>query len=98
MGDLINDIAEYRNRSDAIGYSFRWYATAQYANPDIRLLAVDGVPPTEENIRSGSYPLTVPFMAVTVRPLSPESEKLLEWMTGHEGRDLIRRTGYTPLP
>ena len=96
MGDLVNHIAEYRNRVDAIGYSFRWYASVQYANPNIRFLAVNGVLPTEENIRNGTYPLTVPFMAVTVRPLSPEAEKLLQWIQGPEGQDLIQRTGYVP--
>jgi len=97
MGDIILGVAAYRNRYNAIGYSFRWYATALYPNPDIRLLGIDGVEPTPENIKSGAYPFTVPFVAVTARPLSPQSEILLGWILGPEGQDLIRRVGYVPL-
>ena len=97
MGDIIIGVAEYRNRHNAIGYSFRWYATVLFSSPDIRLLAVDGVEPTPENIRSGVYPFTVPVLAVTARPLSPQSKKLLDWILGPEGQNLLARVGYVPL-
>lgn len=97
MGDIVLGVAAYRNRLNAIGYSFRWYATEQYAHPDIRLLSIDGVAPTPENIANGSYPLSVPLLAVTARPLSPESRQLIDWITGPEGQTLVSRTGYIPL-
>ena len=97
MGDIILAVAEYRNRKNALGYSFRWYATVLFANPDIRLLAIDGIEPTPENIRSGIYPFTVYRLAVTARPLSPQSKSLLDWITGPEGQDLLERVGYVPL-
>jgi len=94
---VVIDLAEYRNRENALGYSFLWSVTGDYANPDVRLLAIDGTLPTPENIRSGDYPFTVPLLAVTARPLSPQSENLLEWITGPEGQDLLERAGYVPL-
>lgn len=97
MGDIVLGVAAYRNRLNAIGYSFRWYATEQYAHPDIRLLSIDGIVPTPENIADGSYPLTVPLLAVTARPLDTEARQLLDWMTGPEGQALVKRTGYIPL-
>jgi phosphate transport system substrate-binding protein len=97
MGDIIIRTAAYRNRDNALGYSFRWYATALFSNPDIRLLAIDGVEPTPENIRNGTYPFTVSLLAVTARPLSPESKNLLDWITGPEGQELLERVGYVPL-
>ena len=97
MGDIILGVAAYHNRKNALGYSFRWYATALFANPDIRLLAVDGILPTPENIQNGSYPFIVPIVAVTARPLSPESQSLIDWILGSEGQDLLARVGYVPL-
>ena len=97
MGDVVLGVAAYRNRKNALGYSFRWYVTALFANPDIRLLAIDGIEPTPENIRSGIYPFTVYRLAVTARPLSPQSKSLLDWITGPEGQDLLERVGYVPL-
>jgi len=90
-------VAAYRNRKNAIGYSFRWYTTVPEASPGIRLLAVDGVLPTQANIQNGSYPFTTPLLAVTARPLSPQTKSLLDWILGPEGQDLIARAGYVPL-
>ena len=97
MGELIRAVAEYRNRDNALGYSFRWYATEQFPSLDIRFLAVDGVLPSLENIRNGSYPLTGELLAVTCRPASPETKTLLSWLRGPEGQDLVARVGYVPL-
>ena len=97
MGDIIVCVAEYRNRANAVGYSFRWYAAVLFANPNIRLLAVDGVEPTPENIKNGAYPFITPLLAVTARPLSAESQKLLDWITGAQGQDLLEQVGYVPL-
>ncbi len=97
MGDIVLGVAVYRNRLNAIGYSFRWYVTEQYPNPDIRLLSIDGIAPTPENIANKSYPLVVPLLAVTARPPSPESRQLIDWIVGAEGQALVRRTGYVPL-
>jgi phosphate transport system substrate-binding protein len=97
MGDVVLGVAEYRNRQNALGYSFRWYATVLFTHPDIRLLAIDGVTPTPENIQSGAYPLTVPLLAVTARPLSPQSRNLIDWIVGPEGQNLLDRVGYVPI-
>ena len=97
MGDIINAVADYRNRPNSLGYSFRWYATEQFPSDDIRFLAVDGVLPTVENIRNGSYPYTVSFVMVSCRPLSDESKALMDWILGAQGQELIAKTGYVPL-
>ena len=39
----------------------------------------------------------LPLVAVTARPLSPQSKSLLDWITGPEGQDLLARAGYVPL-
>lgn len=94
MGGIIQQVAEYRDLSGALGYSFRWYATVMNSNPNIRLLAVDGVEPTVENIRNGSYPLTANLNIVTKDNSNPNVRALLDWVVGAEGQALIEKAGY----
>ncbi|PZD95752.1 hypothetical protein DNH61_14220 [Paenibacillus sambharensis] len=97
MGDIITQTADYRNYPNAIGYSFLFYATEMASNGDIRLLAVDGVNPSRETIRSGEYPLAKSFYAVTAGSDNPNIERLINWILSPQGQDLVYKTGYTPL-
>lgn len=94
MGGIITRVAEYRNLSSAIGYSFRWYATVMNPNPDIRLLDIEGVAPTPENIGNGSYPLTGELNVVTAGSENPNLPKLLDWLESAQGQALVEKTGY----
>jgi phosphate transport system substrate-binding protein len=97
MGGILSKVADYRNSSAAIGYSFRWYATVMNGNPGIKLLAIDGVEPTPENIRNGSYPFTVDVYAVTAGTTNPNAKKLVDWVVSDEGQSLIEQVGYVGL-
>ncbi|MBN9104887.1 MAG: substrate-binding domain-containing protein [Propionibacteriaceae bacterium] len=97
MGGILSKVADYRNSSAAIGYSFRWYATVMNGNPGIKLLAVDGVEPTPENIRNGTYPFTVDVYAVTAGTTNPNAKKLVDWVVSDEGQSLIEQVGYVGL-
>jgi len=66
-------------------------------NPGIKLLAVDGVQPTVENIRNGSNPLTVDLYAVTAGNNNPNVPRLLDWVVSAEGLKLIEQVGYVGL-
>ena len=97
MGGIIEQTADYKNYKNAIGYSFRFYATQMVKNDQIKLLRVNGVAPTTENIENGTYPLASHFYAVTRSDASENTKKLLEWILSAQGQELIERTGYTPL-
>ena len=97
MGGLRRAVADYRNYGNAIGYSFRYYATTMSDVPNLRLLTVNGIAPTEENIRNGSYPFTEDFYIVTARPLPENAAKLRDWFVGDEGQRFIEEVGYVPL-
>ncbi len=96
MGDIINDIANYRNYNAAIGFSFRYYATELLRNNQIKLLAIDGVKPTVENIRNGTYPLTTTAYMVTARPRTANTQKIIDFLTSPVGQQLVEETGYVP--
>ncbi len=97
MGGIIAKTADYKNFKNAIGYSYRFYSTEMVQNNKIKLLSIDGVYPSEENIRNGSYPIANNFYAVTRSDASENTKKLVEWILSEEGQRLIELTGYTPM-
>lgn len=95
MGGIITETADYRNHPQAIGYSFRFFATEMNDTDGIRLLAIDGVEPTRENIANDTYPLSSEFYAITRVGEDDENvATLVEWMIGPEGQTIVERTGY----
>ena len=102
MGGIITQVASYRNHKNAIGFSFRFYSTEMVENEQIRLLSLNGVAPTKETIRSGEYPISSNFFAITASPIgepAPEETNadlraLLDWILSDQGQQLIEETGY----
>lgn len=102
MGGIITQVASYRNHKNAIGFSFRFYSTQMVENDQIRLLALNGVMPTKETIRSGEYPISSNFYAVTASPMgqpAPEENNedlraFLDWILSEQGQRIIEETGY----
>jgi len=94
MGGIISEVAEYRNYSSALGYSFRYFATGMKPNDNIKLLAIDGIEPSVENIRSETYPFTVDVYAVTVAASNENTEKLIQWILSEQGQNFIETCGY----
>lgn len=97
MGTIIDQVSDYKNYNNAIGYTFRYYSTQMVKNNDIRLLQVNGVEPTVETIRSGDYPLTSEFYAVTAGSDNPHIEPFIEWILSAQGQKIIEKTGYVPI-
>ena len=95
MGDIL-DTVEYRNLPNAIGYSFRFFCTDMMGS-EVKLLAVDGVEPTEANIRNGSYPITSTVYAIRLKGNdNPNVVALLDWIKSPQGMELVEKSGYTP--
>ncbi|ANF97905.1 PstS family phosphate ABC transporter substrate-binding protein [Paenibacillus bovis] len=112
MGGIMDKVADYHNYTNAIGYSFHFFATTMNPNTEIKLLSVDGVYPDSKSIASGTYTLITPFYAVTKHKLSKDSkdsasttavssnphiQPFLTWIVSPEGQELIKKTGYFPL-
>ncbi len=98
MSGIIEQVSNYRSKSNSIGFSFRYYVEGIIQNPDIKVLSVDGVAPTAENIRNGSYPIVTPMYAVTYEENTNENvDKLLQWILSEEGQYIIEETGYVGI-
>lgn len=63
-------------------------------------LSIDGVEPTAENVKAGSYPLCRPFMMITKGEMADQGKLLQEWFAfvySGEGQELVARAGLIPI-
>ena len=98
MAGIIEQVADYKSKTNSIGFSFRYYVEGIIKNPDIKMISIDGAAPTSENIRNGSYPILTPIYAVTYKEnQNGNVDKLLEWILSDEGQHIINETGYVGI-
>lgn len=98
MAGIIEQVADYKSKTNSIGFSFRYYVEGIIKNPDIKTISIDGAAPTSENIRNGSYPILTPIYAVTYKEnQNGNVDKLLEWILSDEGQYIINETGYVGI-
>ncbi|MBP3313968.1 MAG: substrate-binding domain-containing protein, partial [Oscillospiraceae bacterium] len=99
MGALVDAIAQYDNAKDALGYSYFYYVNTMYKRDTIKMLSVDGVAPTIETIKNGTYPIfTNGFIVIRgdEEADSPAS-KWVEAVLSARGSQIIEDNGYVPV-
>ena len=90
--------AAYRNLPNALGYALRSRCAGLTAGGAVRLLRVDGVAPTDENIASGAYPFAETLYAVVLKDNhNPNVRALLDWLQSEQGRELAAGSGFAAL-
>lgn len=94
--DIIDVIPEYNNEKNAIGYAYYYYATTMYTQNTIKLLSIDGIKPTYENIQTGLYNLQIQYYAIIRKDETENSNvrKLLNAMTSERGQNIAKEAGY----
>lgn len=99
MGGLIQAVKSYDGSPGAIGYSVYYYAEEMKMARGLKLLAIEGVAPTPETIRDGSYPLLNPYYAVIPADAAEDAPNrvLYNWLLGREGQRLAAREGYVSI-
>ena len=96
MAEIIDVIADYDNGQSSIGYSYYYYATTMYTSDTIKLLGVNGVKPTYDNIKNGLYNLQTAYYAVIRKdePQDSDVRKLLNAMISERGQNVAKEAGY----
>ena len=95
MGGVVKNVANYNNEEGALGYSFRYFIEGLMEEENVKLLSIDGIQPTVENIENGSYPLVTGLYCVTRKDdPNPNVSKVLEFLLSEDGQYIIRKTGY----
>lgn len=77
------------------------YLSLGSVNDSVKVLCVDGVAPTKEEIAAGRYPLVHPFNVVTRGPvenLNPVAKDFLDWVLSSEGQRIVESSGYLRVP
>jgi len=89
-GDVITTVAGNPN---AIGYT-----SLAAVKDNVKAVTVDGAAPSEETVRSGSYPVRRPFMLVTKSEggLSDAAQSFFEFATSAQAGELIAAAGAVP--
>ena len=99
MGELIDAIAEYDNSKNAIGYSYFYYVNTMYKKDTIKMIAVDGVNPTIDTIKNGTYPIYANGFIVTRKDENEDSSvrRWVEAVLSKRGSKIIEDAGYVPV-
>jgi phosphate transport system substrate-binding protein len=86
-GDVITTVA---NNSDAIGY-----ASLASVDDSVKAVSVEGVVPSEDTVKDGSYVVQRPFVLVTKEDteLSEAAQKFFDFATSDEAVELISSAG-----
>ena len=99
MGELVDAIAEYDNAKSAIGYSYFYYINTMYKRDTIKMLGINGVKPTIETIKNGTYPVYTNGYIVTLKGIDKNSptKKWVDTVFSERGSKIIENAGYVPL-
>lgn len=99
MGGITERVASYRDSVTSIGYTFKFFLTGMTVDSEnVKMLAIDGIAPTKENISSQKYPYTTNLYAITVADNKLATvAPFIEWMTGEQGQYIIDQIGYVPI-
>lgn len=82
----------------SIGFSFRYYMDGIVGNDSVKMIALNGVCPSAENIRNGTYPIIAKFYAIyRADNENPNIPVLIDWILSDEGQTLIEESGYVRI-
>ncbi len=82
----------------SIGFSFRYYMEGIVENDAVKMLTLNGVAPSAENIQNRSYPIVAQFYAIYRADNGNENiSVLIDWLLSDEGQTLIEESGYVRI-
>ncbi|MBQ1259323.1 MAG: substrate-binding domain-containing protein [Clostridia bacterium] len=82
----------------SIGFSFRYYMDGIVENDSVKMLSLNGVYPSAENIRNRTYPVVAQFYAIYRADNDNKNIPILiDWLLSDEGQTLIEKSGYVRI-
>ena len=98
MGGVITEVALYADEKGAMGYTFKYFLTGLQQEKNVKILSIDGIEPTAENIQNGTYPAVANVvMAYLKSNDNPNVQKMIDFMLSDDGQYLVEATGYAKL-
>ncbi|MDT8324064.1 MAG: phosphate ABC transporter substrate-binding protein [Bacteroidota bacterium] len=84
-------IRRVQAQAGAIGYGGLAYGR------DVTLSRVEGVEPTAENVRNGSYPIARYLYFFASEPPRGKTKLFIDWVLSDAGQRIVQEIGYIPL-
>jgi phosphate transport system substrate-binding protein len=99
MGDLITAMKGFDGAANAIGYTVFYYAEEMRMAEGLKIIAVEGVNPSNETLRGGAYPfLSHYYTAIGASaPQGSPARVMFEWLLSEEGQGLVEYEGYVSI-
>ncbi len=98
MGGIIDAVSHYDNAQSAIGYSYLYFVTNQHFDEDIKLLKVNGVEASDDNIREYEYPMVTEYCCITTeekyQDTNSSERQIIDWCTSKEGQKMAEELNY----
>lgn len=86
--DVIEEVSTIEN---AIGYG------GIMKNPDVKMIKIKGITPSEENVRNDKYPLTRYLHFFTTNTPKGEVKKFIDWTLTPAGQKVIEKSDFISL-
>lgn len=82
----------------SIGFSFRFYVEELTKHGHIKMLSLNDVYPSKDNVKNETYPIVSNFYIVTRKnETNPNVKKVIEFALSSIGQSIIEEVGYTSL-
>lgn len=72
-------------------------ATSMFERPDVKAVAIDGIPPSAEAVKSGKYKVYNERGVVTVGAPQGTAKKFLEFVASAEGQKILAKRSMIPV-
>lgn len=73
------------------------YCSLGSINENVKVLSIDGITPTNETIKDGSYPISRPFNIVTMGELSELEQDFVNFILSAEGQAIVVENKYVQV-
>ncbi|MCU0719196.1 MAG: substrate-binding domain-containing protein [Pirellula sp.] len=86
-------------KANSMGYSIWYYEKFMTVSSGTKVLKINGIEPTAETLRDGSYPL-IGEVVVVMRsdaPADSPTRRLRDWLLSPEGQKVVTQSGYVPI-
>jgi phosphate transport system substrate-binding protein len=82
--------ASIAQNPEAIGY-----ISLGSVDISVKAISVNGITPTNENVKKGTYKIARPFIVLTGKNVRPESTAFIDWMLSKEGQAIVSKSWIT---
>jgi phosphate transport system substrate-binding protein len=73
------------------------FTSAGELTAEVKAVRVNGVAPTRDNLRSGTYPLARTLTFATKGEAKPEVKAFIDWVLSKDGQAIVEKVGYTAI-